>query len=109
MAKRGNPKIAELGKETRFTAKNAVEMARRSNDAQREAKALQELLRKNIPLELVAQAIKTGVAKCDPRLLELLLKLMGLMPAEKLEAVQTVTIKDDWRKIADDLGIKPEG
>lgn len=85
MAKRGNPNIANYGKETRFTRENAVEMANRSNDAQRNAKALQKLLTKDVPLELVSQVFKSGVQKGDPRILEMLLKILGLMPKEQLD------------------------
>lgn len=85
MAKRGNPNIVAFGIKSRFTAENAAEMAKKGNDKKRKDKALQELLEKDVPLELVANALKQGVVKGDPRLLELLLKLLGLMPKEQLD------------------------
>lgn len=48
-----------------------------------------------------AQWVLTG----DPKYGKMLAELSGEF-AEKLDVTQTVTIKDDWRKIAEDLGIK---
>lgn len=48
-----------------------------------------------------AQWVLTG----DPKYGKMLAELSGEF-AEKLDVTQTVTVKDDWRKIAEDLGIK---
>lgn len=48
-----------------------------------------------------AQWVLTG----DPKYGKMLAELSGEF-AEKLDVTQTVTMKDDWRKIAEDLGIK---
>lgn len=48
-----------------------------------------------------AQWVLTG----DPKYGKMLAELSGEF-AEKLDVTQTVTMKEDWRKIAEDLGIK---
>ena len=89
--------------------KIAREYQKRSVAARKKNKALREELLQGIKAQDILNAFKKGIDKADMRAIELFCKLTGQMPAEKLEATQTVTIKDDWRKIADDLGIKPEG
>lgn len=57
----------------------------------------------------VVNALINKAEHGDTRAIELVLKLLGQMPADKLEASQTLTIKDDWRQIAADLGISNGG
>lgn len=100
----------ELSKtQVRISEETAREYQRRSVEAHYKKKALREELLQGIKAQEILNAFKKGIDKADMRAIELFCKLTGQMPAEKLEATQTVTIKDDWRKIADDLGIKPEG
>lgn len=82
-----------------YQAKSVI--SRKKNKAYREA-----LL--GIPEIVLRKAAENGLKKGDYKWAELLIKLNGEMPADKLEQniSQTVTVKDDWRKIAEDLGIK---
>lgn len=100
--------LAKIGAKTRFTAENAAEMGRRGRDSMKYEKALKEKLEAILSPDIMAKILDKGVQKGDPRLIDIALKILGAMPADKVEQniSQTVTVKDDWRKIAQDLGIK---
>ena len=54
-------------------------------------------------------AISTAMIKAalggDVRAFNTIRDTIGQKPVEQVEASQTLTIKDDWRQIAEDLGI----
>lgn len=107
-----------------ITKKTARELGRRgamvSNAKQAKARTFAETLRKLLEIELTnskgekvttREAITTALIKKalsgDRAAFAEIRDTVGERPIEQVE--QRVEFKDDWRKIADDLGIKPEG
>lgn len=126
MPKGDNPnsrKNLEKGKATRFNGQTAAEAGRKgatkSNAKQAAMRSLQErvrivlntlISRKNgEKIDMFSAGLEKAAAQWvltgDPKYGKMLAELSGEF-AEKLDVTQTVTIKDDWRKIAEDLGIK---
>lgn len=126
MSKGDNPNskksLLEHGKATRFRkgdTQGKVEAAKASNAKQAAMRSLQERVRivlntlinrKNgEKIDMFSAGLEKAAAQWvltgDPKYGKMLAELSGEF-AEKLDVTQTVTIKDDWRKIAEDLGIK---
>ena len=91
-----------------------------SNAAQAKARTFAETLKTLLEIELTnskgekvttREAITTALIKKalsgDRAAFAEIRDTVGERPIEQVE--QRVEFKDDWRKIADDLGIKPEG
>lgn len=126
MPKGSNPNSRanlEKGIATRFRkgdTQGKREAAIASNKAQAKARTFAETLRKLLEMELTnskgekvstREAITTALIKKalsgDRAAFAEIRDTVGERPIEQVE--QRVEFKDDWRKIADDLGIKPEG
>lgn len=93
---------------------------KKSAQVQAKARTFAETLRKLLEIELTnskgekvttREAITTALIKKalsgDRAAFAEIRDTVGERPIEQVE--QRVEFKDDWRKIADDLGIKPEG
>lgn len=124
MPKGSNPKSRKnLEKAKRFTVDTASEMGRKgaiaSNKAQARTRTLAEELKALLLVTITNSkgekvttqaAISTAMIKAalggDVRAFNTIRDTIGQKPIEQVEASQTVTIKDDWKKIAEDLGIK---
>ena len=106
-----------------ITKKTARELGRRgamvSNAKQAKARTLAEELKALLAVTITNRegkqvttqaAISTAMIKAalggDVRAFNTIRDTIGQKPIEQVEASQTVTIKDDWKKIAEDLGIK---
>lgn len=93
--------------------------AEKSNKVQAKARTLAEELKALLLVTITNSkgekvttqaAISTAMIKAalggDVRAFNTIRDTIGQKPIEQVEASQTVTIKDDWKKIAEDLGIK---
>lgn len=126
MPKGSNPNSRanlEKGIATRFRkgdTQGKREAAIASNKAQAKARTFAETLKTLLEIELTnskgekvttREAISTALIKKalsgDRAAFAEIRDTVGERPIEQVE--QRVEFKDDWRKIADDLGIKPEG
>jgi hypothetical protein len=109
-----------------ITKKTARELGRRgamvSNAKQAKARTLAEELKALLLVQITNSkgekvttqtAISTAMIKAalsgDVRAFNTIRDTIGQKPVEQVESSQTVTIKDDWRKIAEDLGISNGG
>lgn len=127
MPKGSNPKSRKnLEKAKRFTVETASEMGRKgaiaSNKAQARTRTLAEELKSLLLVTITNSkgekvttqaAISTAMIKAalggDVRAFNTIRDTIGQKPVDQVEASQTVTIKDDWKKIANDLGISTGG
>lgn len=127
MPKGSNPNSrANLAKGKRFTEETATEMGRKgaekSNKVQAQARTLAEELKALLLVTITNSkgekvttqaAISTAMIKAalggDVRAFNTIRDTIGQKPVDQVEASQTVTIKDDWKKIANDLGISTGG
>lgn len=110
------------GKATQFRkgdTQGKREAAEASNKAQARTRTLAEELKALLLVKITNSkgekvttqaAISTAMIKAalggDVRAFNTIRDTIGQKPIEQVEASQTVTIKDDWKKIAEDLGIK---
>lgn len=109
-----------------ITKKTARELGRRgamvSNAKQAKARTLAEELKALLAVTITNRegkqvttqaAISTAMIKAalggDVRAFNTIRDTIGQKPIDQVEASQTVTIKDDWKKIANDLGISTGG
>lgn len=109
-----------------ITKKTARELGRRgamvSNAKQAKARTLAEELKALLLVTITNSkgekvttqaAISTAMIKAalggDVRAFNTIRDTIGQKPVEQVEASQTLTIKDDWRQIAEDLGISNGG
>ena len=67
----------EMGLSSRFTAENAAEMAKRSNESQRDKKALGKFIEEKIGNEIAVAGLRKAIERGDIRALELYFRLTG--------------------------------
>ena len=77
--------LARIGKNTRFAAQTAAEMARRSHEVQREKKALKSVLEESIGNNRAVEGLQKAIDRGDMRALELYWKLTGQLNEQAQE------------------------
>lgn len=88
MNRKGNPKISEYGKDTRFGTErgcSAVEAGRKGNDAQAATRELMRSVADKLDIEKASARLADLVAKGDLNAWKLWLEYTASRPATKVE------------------------
>ena len=85
MAGKGNPKISEYGKNTRFCGSSAVEAAKKRHAKEAVTKELMEAVANKLDIEKASARLADLVAKGDLNAWKLWLEYTASRPATKVE------------------------
>ena len=94
MSGKGNPDIVELGKNTQFGARSgcvAADAQKKSAAKRSENKDIARLVLDKMDADKLSRVIIQRASSGNIKFVELLLKLVGQMPADKVDATITAT------------------